>query len=91
MNPYETARMLREKYLHLPEVCIKVVPKAEPNADGVWRKVTIHRPDRYWGAGTQAHFEYLNTLVEPHEHVVASSYDLSLAGKPGSELPEVRT
>ena len=73
-------------------ICVKVVPKAEPNANGVWRKVVAearHMDPRKYGDGDKraTMWDALMELVSEDEFVSAVQTDLRFDGKPGNWWP----
>lgn len=92
-TPYQTAARLREKY-GTPDpdatpvnVCIKVVPDAEPNDNGVWRKVLIEDPKQLRNKQRDGMWPFLSELAGEGYHAVALTYDLGYDGMPGSYFP----
>ena len=74
-------------------VCIKVIPDAEPNAEGVWQKVIVRgRGSRIIsGAELRASplekrlmWKMLKSLAGDGHHAVALTLDLGFDGKRGN-------
>lgn len=96
-TPYQTAARLKAKYqtpdpdLEPKVVCVKVIPRAEPNADGVWRKVVAEprhlNPRKHGDDKRQTMWDALLELVGPDEFVASYTSDLRYDGKPGNWLP----
>lgn len=91
-SPYQTVGRLREKYMSKPTdpvtVCIKVVPDAAPNDDGVWRKVLVDDGTKLRDKSRDGMWPFLSELAGEGNHAVAVTYDLSYDGKPGSYFPK---
>lgn len=77
-------------------MCLKVVPDALPNDDGVWRKFVVEHEDReprkYGHRETM--WDRLTALVSkqyPGHHVVGIQSDLRFADKPGNWWPQAES